>query len=99
MLLADAKSASYVGREVVIYLRLDDRWTHSAPRRPCVDQDTQFTRNIKSFQLLLQSGSQQHYLVQDAAGGSPVTPCLYFEELLEAEYHRFSDLQSANHQI
>jgi len=97
VLLADAKSASYVGREVVFYLGLDDRWTHSAPRRPWVDQDAQFTRNLKSFQLLLQSGSQQHYLVQDATGGSPVTPCLYFEELLEREYDRFSELPSTTH--
>ncbi|MDB2239192.1 PD-(D/E)XK nuclease family protein [Halorubrum ezzemoulense] len=99
VLLADAKSASYVGREVVFYLGLDDRWTHSAPRRPWVDQDAQFTRNLKSFQLLLQSGSQQHYLVQDATGGSPVTPCLYFEELLEQEYDRFSKLPSSTHQL
>ncbi|MGQ3330705.1 PD-(D/E)XK nuclease family protein [Halorubrum sp. FL23] len=99
VLLADAKSASYVGREVVFYLGLDDRWTHSAPRRPWVDQDAQFTRNLKSFQLLLQSGSQQHYLVQDATGGSPVTPCLYFGELLEQEYDRFSELPSTTHQL
>ncbi|WP_123623312.1 PD-(D/E)XK nuclease family protein [Halorubrum sp. CSM-61] len=99
VLLADAKSASFVGREVVFYLGLDDRWTHSAPRRPWVDQEAQFTRNLKSFQLLLQSGSQQHYLVQDATGGSPVTPCLYFEELLEREYDRFSELPSTTHQL
>ena len=55
VLLADAKSASYVGREVVFHLGLDDRWTHSAPRRPWVDRDAQFTRNRKSFQLLLQT--------------------------------------------
>ncbi|WP_144797347.1 PD-(D/E)XK nuclease family protein [Halorubrum depositum] len=97
VLLADAKSASYVGREVVFHLGLDERWTHAAPRRPWVDRDAQFTRNLKSFQLLLQSGSQQHYLVQDAAGGSPVTPCLYFEELLDAEFDRFADLPSTTH--
>jgi len=99
VLLADAKSASYVGREVVFYLGLDERWTQSAPRRPWVDQDAQFTRNLESFQLLIQSGSQQHYLVQDASGGSPVTPCLYFEELLDAEYERFADLPSTQHRF
>jgi hypothetical protein len=98
VLLADAKSASYVGRDVVFYLGLDDGWTHAAPRRPWVDQDAQFTRNLNSFQLLLQSGSQQHYLVQDAAGGSPVTPSLYFEELLDTDIDRFSDLPSTTHQ-
>jgi len=34
VLLADAKSAAYVGRPVVFYLGLDEDWTHSSPRRP-----------------------------------------------------------------
>jgi len=92
VLLADAKSAAFVGRDVVFFLGLDEDWTHSPPRRPWVDQQAQYTRNIQGFQLLLQSGSKQHYLVQNSTGGSPVTPCLYFEELLEQEYDRFSDL-------
>ncbi|WP_424005589.1 PD-(D/E)XK nuclease family protein (plasmid) [Haloarcula salina] len=97
VLLADAKSAAYVDRPVVFYLGLSDDWSHSAPRRPWVDQDAQYTRNIKQFQLLLQSGTTQYYLVQDAKGGSTVTPCLYFEELLDEEFERFSDLDSETH--
>ncbi|MFB6120498.1 MAG: PD-(D/E)XK nuclease family protein [Halobacteriaceae archaeon] len=97
VLLADAKSAAYVDRPVVFYLGLDEDWTHSAPRRPWVDQDAQYTRNIQQFQLLLQSGATQYYLVQDAKGGSPVTPCLYFEELLDESFERFSDLSSETH--
>ncbi|QLC34359.1 PD-(D/E)XK nuclease family protein [Halarchaeum sp. CBA1220] len=97
VLLADAKSAAYVDRPVVFYLGLDEDWTHSAPRRPWVDQDAQYTRNIQQFQLLLQSGATQYYLVQDAKGGSPVTPCLYFEELLDEEFERFRDLESETH--
>jgi len=97
VLLADAKSAAYVDRPVVFYLGLDEDWTHSAPQRPWVNQDAQYTRNIQQFQLLLQSGATQYYLVQDAKGGSPVTPCLYFEELLDEEFERFSDLESETH--
>ncbi|WP_096391415.1 PD-(D/E)XK nuclease family protein [Halopenitus persicus] len=97
VLLADAKSAAYVDRPVVFYLGLDEDWTHSAPRRPWVDRDAQYTRNVQQFQLLLQSGATQYYLVQDAKGGSPVTPCLYFEELLDEEFERFSDLTSQTH--
>ncbi|WP_435101212.1 PD-(D/E)XK nuclease family protein [Halarchaeum sp. P4] len=97
VLLADAKSAAYVDRPVVFYLGLDEGWTQSAPRRPWVDQDAQYTRNIGQFQLLLQSGVTQYYLVQDARGGSPVTPCLYFEDLLEEEFERFTDLPSQTH--
>jgi hypothetical protein len=97
VLLADAKSAAYVDRPVVFYLGLDEDWTHSPPRRPWVDQDAQYTRNITQFQLLLQSGATQYYLVQDARGGSPVTPCLYFKELLDEEFERFSDLDATSH--
>ncbi|MEY7849019.1 PD-(D/E)XK nuclease family protein [Natrarchaeobius sp. A-rgal3] len=96
-LLADAKSASFVDRPVVFYLGLDERWTHDSPNRPWVDRGEEYERNIESFQSLLQSGVEQYYLVQDSAGGSPVTPCLYFEDLLETEFERFSDLESIRH--
>ncbi|WP_232700621.1 PD-(D/E)XK nuclease family protein [Halobacterium wangiae] len=97
VLLADAKSAAYVDRPLVFHLGLDEGWTHSAPQRPWVDEDAQYTRNIQQFQLLLQSGATQYYLVQDAKGGSPVTPCLYFEELLEENFDQFSDLDAVHH--
>ncbi|WP_435366062.1 PD-(D/E)XK nuclease family protein [Haloarchaeobius sp. DYHT-AS-18] len=97
VLLADAKSAAHVGRAVVFYLGLDEGWTHSSPRRPWVDRDQEFERNIRQFQLLLQNGVDQYYLVQDTAGGTPVTPCLYFEELFDEEFDRFSDLDSLQH--
>lgn len=97
VLLADAKSSAYVDRPVVFHLGMSDDWTHSAPQRPWVDTDTQFDRYIGSFQRLLQSGDQQHYLVQDAAGGEPITPCLYFGELLDVEFERFSDLDAVEH--
>ncbi|WP_137285472.1 PD-(D/E)XK nuclease family protein [Halorussus salinisoli] len=97
VLLADAKSAAYVDRPVVFCVGLDEGWTHSAPRRPWVDRDDQYVRNVQQFQLLLQSGVEQYYLVQDTSGGSPVTPCLYFEELLDEEFERFSELESVTH--
>ena len=58
VLLADAKSAAHVDRPLVFYLGLDERWTHSSPRRPWVDQEREFERNIQQFQLLLQNGSR-----------------------------------------
>ena len=97
VLLADAKSAAHVDRPVVFYLGLDEGWTHSSPRRPWVDQDQEFERNIRQFQLMLQSGVDQYYLVQDTAGGTPVTPCLYFEELFDEEFDCFSDLDALHH--
>jgi hypothetical protein len=97
VLLADAKSAAQVDRPVVFYLGLDEGWTHSSPRRPWVERDQEFERNIRQFQLLLQNGVDQYYLVQDTAGGTPVTPCLYFEELFDETFERFSELSSVSH--
>lgn len=94
VLLADAKSATHVDRPLVFYIGLDDDWTRTPLRRPWVDRETEFDRHLKQFQLLLQNGASQYYLVRDTVGGSPVTPCLYFEELLEESYSRFADLST-----
>ena len=97
VLLADAKSAAHVDRAVVFYLGLDEGWTRSSPRRPWIDRDREFERNIRQFQRLLQNGVDQYYLVQETAGGTPVAPCLYFEELFDGEFERFSDFDSSRH--
>lgn len=91
VLLADAKSATHVDRPLVFYLGLDDDWTTTPLRRPWVDRETEFDRHLTQFQLLLQNGVSQYYLVRDSVGGRPVTPCLYFEELFEESFARFSD--------
>ena len=92
VLLADAKSAAHVDRAVVFYLAIDEGWTHSSPRRPWVDEDQEFERNIRQFQRLLQNGVDQYYLLQDTSGGTPVTPCLYFEELFDKDFDKYSDM-------
>lgn len=97
VLLADAKSAGYVDRSVVFHVGLDEDWTHSPPQRPWVDTESQFQRYLNQFQLLIQSGVEQYYLVEDTKGGKPVTPCLYFGELLETDYDQFSDLDAVSH--
>ncbi|TKX75214.1 hypothetical protein EXE46_04960 [Halorubrum sp. GN11_10-6_MGM] len=97
VLLADAKSSAYVDRPVVFHLGMDEAWTHSAPQRPWVDTEAQFERYVGGFQRLLQSGDSRYYLVRDAAGGEPITPCLYLGDLLDEEFERFSDLDSVVH--
>jgi hypothetical protein len=97
VLLADAKAAATVDRPAVFYLGMDEGWTHSSPRRPWVDRDAEFTRNLQEFQRLLQNGVEQYFLVLDERGGRTVSPCLYFEELLGEGFERFSDLPAIEH--
>ncbi|MCD2203317.1 PD-(D/E)XK nuclease family protein [Halobacterium sp. KA-6] len=97
VLLADAKSATTVDRPLVFYLGLDDDWTQTPPQRPWVDRQAEFERHLQRFQALLQNGEAQYYLARDTVGGEPVTPCLYFEELLEESFTQFSDLEAARY--
>ncbi|MHB9288809.1 PD-(D/E)XK nuclease family protein [Halobacteriales archaeon Cl-PHB] len=97
VLLADAKAAGHVDRPLVFYLGLDERWTHTAPQRPWVNREDQFDRYIGQFQRMLQNGVDRYYFVQDTRGGEPVTPCLYFHELLDQDVERFTDLPHTTH--
>ena len=97
VLLVDATSSAYVDRPVVFFLGLDEGWVHAAPRRPWIDSDAQFDRQLAGFERLLQSGDRQYYLVQDTAAGEPVTPCLYFDALLEQSVDRFDHFRSRRH--
>ena len=97
VLLADAKSAAHVDRPIVFALGLDEGWTHTYPTRPWIDREEEFDRNLRQFQLLLQSGTDQYYLVQDVAGGTPITPCLYFEDLFDDPIEQFDDLNSISY--
>lgn len=97
VLLADANAATHVDRPLVFYLGLDDDWTQTPPQRPWVDREAELDRHLQRFQVLLQNGHAQYYLARDTVGGQPVTPCLYFEELLEESFTQFSDLDAAHY--
>ncbi len=97
VLLADAKSAAHVDRPLVFYVGLDESWTHSPPQRPWVDREELYDRHVSQFQRLLQNGVERYYLVQDTAGGEPVTPCLYFHDLLDEPVERFTDFDCVDH--
>jgi hypothetical protein len=99
VLLADATSAAYVDRDLVVHLGLDAGFTRAAPRRPWVDREREFARHLQQFQLLIQNGAAQHYLVREAVGGEPVQPTLYFGELLTGNPQQFGDLGGSHYRV
>lgn len=92
VLLADPSGTATVDRPVVLYLGMDDAWTHATPDRPWVDADRHDREHLDRFQALVQNGEVQYYLVQETAAGDPIPPCLYFHDLLDATFETFSDL-------
>ncbi|WP_394743078.1 PD-(D/E)XK nuclease family protein [Natronococcus roseus] len=97
VLLADAASAAYVDRPVVFYLGMDIDWTHRVLDRPWVDAETKDRQYLRQFQLLLQNGVDQYFLVQETSTGKEVMPCLYLHDLLDIEFDTFSDLSHVPH--
>lgn len=97
VLLADATAAAYVDRPIVFYLGLDADWTHRIPDRPWIDAETKDRQHLEQFQVLLQNGVEQYYLVQETAAGKPVTPCLYFHDLLDEPFETFADFPHRRH--
>lgn len=92
VLLTDAASTAYIDRPVVFYLGLGTGWAKTPPDVPWIDSTEYVQRDLDRFEILLQNGRQRHYLVQDTRAGEDVTPCVYFRELFEQPFDRFSDL-------
>lgn len=97
VLLADATAAAYVDRPVVFYLGMGANWTHQVLDRPWIDTESKDRQYLRQFQLLLQNGTDQYFLVQETSAGQDITPCLYFHDLLENEFDTFGDLPHVSH--
>lgn len=92
VLLTDAASTAYIDRPVVFYLGLGTGWAKTPPDVPWIDSTEYVQQDLDRFEILLQNGRQRHYLVQDTRAGEDVTPCVYFRQLFEQSFDRFSDL-------
>lgn len=91
VLFASPKSDAYVDRPIVFYLGMDASWTRAIPDRPWLDHDRHRRNNLEDFQVMLQNGERQYYLVQEHQMNADVTPCFYFNVLFEEDFETFSD--------
>jgi hypothetical protein len=82
VLFADP-SASIADRPLVFYVDMDESWTVDIPDRPWIDEEDLNDRYLKSFQILLQNGNRQYYMVQQTEASEEVTPCFYLHELVD----------------
>ncbi len=92
VLLASAKSSSFIDRPIVFYLGMDSKWEHDLFEKPWIDYQAVDRKHLSNFELLLQNGEQQHFLVRESEIGERITPCLYFDEILEEEFDSFGEL-------
>jgi hypothetical protein len=92
VLLASPLAGAYVDRPSVFYLGMDASWTRQIAEKPWVDIEQTRADNLLDFQLFLQNGRRQYYMVQNRQMNRTVTPCFYFNVLGDEEVSTFEDL-------
>ncbi len=92
VLLASPLTGAYVDRPSVFYLGMDASWTRRIAEKPWVDTEQTRTNNLLDFQIFLQNGRRQYYMVQNRQMNRTVTPCFYFNVLGDEEISTFEDL-------
>ncbi len=96
VLFVSPQSLSFVDRPVVFYLGMGVDWDREQHPRPWVDIEDNRQKNLSDFSLLLQNGSRQYYFVRNRERNEPVTPCYYFNALVDETFEEFADFPSRN---
>ncbi|WP_410808084.1 PD-(D/E)XK nuclease family protein [Methanohalobium sp.] len=91
VMLVSPKSSTYIDRPIVFYLGMDSSWTPESPDKLWVNEKEFDEKNKQNFQILLQNGEDQYFLVQDTIMAEKVTPCFYFNEFSDEEISSFTD--------
>ncbi|MFB6202916.1 MAG: PD-(D/E)XK nuclease family protein [Candidatus Nanohaloarchaea archaeon] len=96
VLLVSPDSAAYVDRPVVFHLGMDSEWMRETGGNPWSDEEYEEQRNLKDFQVLIQNGERNYYMVQDREYNEEVQPCFYFNDLMDVE--SFTDFPHERYQ-
>ncbi len=94
VLFVSPQSLSFVDRPVVFYLGMGVDWDREKHPRPWIDAGANREANLRDFSLLLQNGSRQYYFVRNRERNEPITPCYYFNALLDESFEEFADFPS-----
>jgi len=91
VLFASPRNTSYIDKPVVLHIGMDTSWSPESPDEPWIEKREFDERKLKNFKILIQNEGS-HYLVQDRFMNDDVTPCLYFNDLIDGSFKGFSDL-------
>ncbi|MFW5952810.1 MAG: PD-(D/E)XK nuclease family protein [Candidatus Natronoplasma sp.] len=93
VLIASPNSSTFIDRPYVFYLGMDTSWTPEPPSHKWIDKESFDEEKKKDFQVLLQNGKQQYYLVKNRHMGQKVVPSFYLNEFCEGDIESFKDLK------
>ncbi len=93
VLLASPKTSAYIDRPLVFYMGMESTWTSEIARKPWVDPKKFDKLMKKNFEILLQNGESQYYMVKSGE----TAPCFYFNEMVDQSIGSFSDFEHSKH--
>ena len=92
VLFADPSSAGFVDRPAVFFIGMNKDWTRETSDNPWIDKEKEAEKNKNGFCLLIQSGEEQVYMVQDSEMNRQIRPCYHLGELAGEEIDSFEVL-------
>ncbi len=79
-------------RENVFILGISSEWNQDIINREWRDVVALEERRQRNFESIIQTGSNQHYMVIDQELNQPVIPCFYLNKLMDKEFTEFTEL-------
>ncbi|MBS3782476.1 MAG: PD-(D/E)XK nuclease family protein [Candidatus Thermoplasmatota archaeon] len=93
VLIASPNSSSFIDRPYVFYLGMGTSWTPDTPASSWTDKERFHDKNKKDFEVLIQNGKEQYYLVKNKEMGEKVVPSFYLNEFCDEYFESFKDIK------
>jgi len=93
VLIASPNTSTFIDRPYVFYLGMGTSWTPEPPAHPWIDKERFDEQKKKDFEILLQNGEQQYYMVKNSEMGQKIVPSFYLNEFCKEEINSFEDLK------
>ncbi len=86
----DAKNSTYINRDLIFYLGMDESWTRSTDKLLFQDTEGEFERNLLRFEILLQQGKERFFFLPKMNGARQTSPPYYFSFLFGQSVESYS---------
>ena len=91
VLIIDAVNSAFVNRPLCFFLGLDNSWLRNIQSREGINVKEAEEIDREKFQVLMQQGKHQFYLVSEFTDNQNTVPCYYLNILFNTKINSFLD--------
>lgn len=89
VIFVNALNSSYIDRQIIFYIGLDDSWARINPDKSYVDKKDEEKKNFEKFEILMSQGDYKYFFLLNSKHNQRVLPCYYFNALVDKEISSF----------